>query len=59
MATHGQIREFNSQREDWMAYSERLEEYFIANDKDSADKKKAIVVGAKTYQLIQSLVAHA
>ena len=54
--------EFNSQREDWMAYSERLEEYFMANDIESADKKKAIllsVVGAETYQLIRSLVAPA
>ena len=60
MATHGQIGEFNSQREDWMSYSERLEEYFIANDIKSAEKKKAIllsVVGADTYQLMQSLIA--
>ena len=55
MATHGQIGEFNSQREDWMPYSERPEEYFIANDIKSAKKKKAIlliVVGADTYQLM-------
>ena len=60
MATHGQIGEFNSQREDWMSYSERLEEYFIANDIKSAEKKKAIllsVVGADAYQLIRSLIA--
>ena len=62
MATHGQIGEFNSQREDWISYSERLEEYFIANEIESANKKKAIllsVVGAATYQLIRSLVAPA
>ena len=62
MATHGQIGEFNSQREDWISYSERLEEYFIANKIESANKKKAIllsVVGAATYQLIRSLVAPA
>ena len=62
MATHGKIGEFSSQREDWLAYSERLEEYFIANDIESSDKKKAIllsVVGAETYQLIRSLVAPA
>ena len=60
MTTHGQIGEFNSQREDWMFYFERLEEYFIANDIKSAKKMKAIllsVVGADTYQLIRSLVA--
>lgn len=41
---------------------QKLEEYFIANDIESADKKKAIllsVVGAETYQLIRSLVAPA
>ena len=60
MATHGQIGEFNSQQEDWMSYSKRLEEYFIANDIKSAEKKKAIllsVVGADTYQLMRSLIA--
>ena len=60
MATHGQIGEFNSQREDWMSYSERLEEYFLANYIKSAEKKKAIllsVVGAHTYQLMRSLIA--
>ena len=59
MTTHGQIGEFNSQREDWMSYLERLEEYFITNDIKSAKKKKAIllsVAGADTYQLIRSLV---
>lgn len=60
MATHGRNGEFNSQREDWMSYSERLQEYFTANEIESADKKKAIllsVVGAEIYQLIRSLVA--
>ena len=62
MATHGQIGEFNSQRELWISYAERLEEYFIANEIESANRKKAIllsVVGAETYQLIRSLVAPA
>ena len=60
MATHGQMGEFNSQREDWMSYSERLQEYFTANNIKSAKKKKAILlsmVGAETYRLIRSLVA--
>ena len=55
MATHGQIGEFNSQRELWISYSERLEEYFIANEIESANRKKAIllsVIRAETYQLI-------
>ena len=60
MAAHGQMGEFNSQREDWMSYSKRLQEYFTANDIKSAEKKKTIllgVVGAEAYQLIRSLVA--
>ena len=43
-----------------MSYSERLEEYFIANGIKSAAKKKAIllsVFGAVTYQPIRNLVA--
>ena len=60
MAAHGKISEFDPQREDWIAYSERLQAYFVANENESRDKKKAIllsVVGAETYQLMQSLVA--
>ena len=60
MATHRRIEEFNSQQEDWMSYSERLQAYFTANEIESTDKKKAIllsVVGAEIYQLIRSLVA--
>ena len=30
MATHGSIGEFNSEKETWTAYTERLEEYFLA-----------------------------
>ena len=59
MATHGQIGVFNQQQEDRISYSERLEEYFIANDIKSAQKKKAIllsVVGAVTCELLRSLV---
>ena len=60
MAMHGTIGEYDPQREDWTSYSERLLEYFTANDVDGADKKRAIllsVVGAQTYQLIRNLVA--
>ena len=52
MATHRQIGEINSQREDWMFHSERLEEYFIANDIKSAEKKKAILLSVVGAELI-------
>ena len=60
MAKHGTIAEFDRSQEDWVEYTERLEQYFIANEVVDASKKKAIllsVCGAATYKLIRSLVA--
>ena len=60
MATHGNVGEFNRGVEDWQAYCERLEQYFLANDVKDVAKKRAIllsVCGAATYQLIRNLVA--
>ena len=60
MATHGWIGEFNPQREDWTSYTERLQEYFAANEIAEAAKQKAVllsVVGVETYQLMRSLTA--
>ena len=60
MAIHVNIGEYAPQTEDWTSYSERLIEYFTANDVNEAAKKRAIllsVVGASTYQLIRNLVA--
>ena len=60
MATHGTTGAFEPSNETWLSYAERLEQYFIANDVDAADKKRAIllsVCGATTYQLICNLVA--
>ncbi|KAL5488914.1 hypothetical protein EMCRGX_G017932 [Ephydatia muelleri] len=44
MSRHGTIEEFDSATEDWTAYSERLEQYFVANDVDDAAKKRAILL---------------
>ena len=60
MATHGTVGAFEPSNETWVSYSERLEQYFIANDVDAADKKRAVLLsicGAATYQLIHNLVA--
>ena len=60
MATHGSIGEFDSDKETWTAYMERLQEYFLANDVDVAVKQRAILLsmcGAATYQLIRDLVS--
>ena len=32
MSRHGTIEEFDGATEDWTAYSERLEQYFVANE---------------------------
>ena len=60
MATHGRIGEFNPQREDWTFYTERLQEYFAANEIEEAAKQKAVllsIVRVETYQLMRSLTA--
>ena len=59
MATHGTIKQFNPQVDDWPTYVERLQYYFVANNVDDAAKKRAIlltVCGAPTYKLLRSLV---
>ena len=53
MATHGNIGEFDAQREDWITYSERLSEYFTANKVDGAEKQRAILLSV--LQRINSL----
>ena len=62
MATHGSIGEFKNAQEDWRSYVERLQQYFVANDVESAEKQRAILlsaVGGATYQLIRNLLAPA
>ncbi|KAJ8021906.1 hypothetical protein HOLleu_39239 [Holothuria leucospilota] len=58
MALIGKIGEFDSSCEDFDSYSERLSQFFIAND--VANEKKVSVflsvVGAKTYGLLKSLL---
>ena len=39
MAIHGSIGEFNSGKETWTAYTERLGEYFLANDIKAAENR--------------------
>ena len=41
---HGQIIEFSGKSDDWEAYIEQLENYFVANDIDSVAKKRAILL---------------
>ena len=60
MATfHGHIPEFTGNADEWRIYAERLAHYFIANDIDKEEKKRAIllsVCGTATLKLINSLL---
>ena len=56
---HGTIGEFDSGIEDWTSYTERLEQYFVANN-EGEDKQRATllsVCGSQTYLLLKSLLA--
>ena len=60
MPSHGKIEEFNSAKETWDSYVERLDLYLLANDITDVGKKRAVfltVVGPSTYELIRNLVA--
>jgi len=57
---HGTIGEFDSTKEDWESYVERVKLYFVANDIEDVVKKRAVlltVCGPKTYHVIRDLVA--
>ena len=60
VAVHGSIGPFDSSSEDWTSYTERLQQYFIANDVADKDKKRALLLsncGPQTYQLLKNLMA--
>ena len=59
MSAHGKMGTFDSARESWISYAERLEFYFLANKVTDDDTKKAVfitVVGTLTYMLLKSLL---
>ena len=59
MARHGSLAPFDSSKESWSNYVERLGFYFVANDVDGDEKKRSIllsVCGHQTFKLIRSLV---
>ena len=60
MSSFNIVGEFDSAREDWLSYTERLQQFFAANDITNATKQRAILLsacGASTYQLIRNLLA--
>ena len=57
--THGRVGEFDPNLEDWTSYTERLQQYFTANDVEE-DKQRAVLLsgcGIATYRLIKNLTA--
>ena len=56
---HGSVAAFDPSKEDWTIYIERLTQYFVANDVNDAEKKRAILLsacGPATFKLIRSLI---
>ena len=43
-ATQGHLGEFDSAQEEWKTYTERLEQYFTANDVRDAEKQRATLL---------------
>ena len=59
MALQPKIEEYDSKREEWPQYVERLGHYFKANKITAEDMKTAVfltLIGPKTYKLLRSLV---
>lgn len=62
MPYFGNLGEFDSKQESWSDYSERLQQFFVANDVADENRRRAIfitVVGASTYALLKNLLSPA
>ena len=61
MATlFGNVQEYDSEKEEWSQYAERLEHFFLANGVVNAEHKRAILLSVMVpacYRLLRSLVA--
>ena len=60
MATLRKVDKFNTSKEEWPQYEERLTHFFQANDIDDAGKKRAVllfVAGPVMYKLLRNLLA--
>ena len=58
MASHGKLEQFHVGQEDWDTYEECLQQYFVANNVEGAEKQRTIlsVCGQATYRVIQNPV---
>ncbi len=61
-AYFGQVELFEPGQDDWQMYTERLDQFFAANEIPDGNKKKAVfltVIGKKAYSLLRNLLAPA
>ena len=61
-AVYGSVSEYVEGEEEWALYSERLEQFFVANAVSEKGQRQAIflsTIGPKTYKLLSTLVAPA
>ena len=59
-SNYRKLSEYDSSKEDWQSYIEKLELYFIANDIDDEEKRKAILLtscGIECYRLFKGLTS--
>ena len=60
VGTLGKVEEFDSSKEEWTQYVERLGHFFTANGITDAGKKRAVflsIIGAATYKILRNLVS--
>ena len=60
VSTLGKAEEFDSVKEEWSQYTERLDHFFEANSITMSDKKRAVflsVVGPATYKILRNLIS--
>ena len=56
----GKIDEFDSSREEWTQYVERMDHFFASNSIKGAGKKKSTflaLIGPATYTLVRNMVS--
>jgi len=59
-ALFGSMNEFDSEKEEWTQYVERLDHFLVANGIENVEKKRAIlstVIGPTTYRLLRNLLS--
>ena len=59
MAFLGSVEKFNMHEDNWLEYVERVQQFFVANDITTDEKKRGVlltVIGSETYSLLRNLL---